>query len=270
MSQTRHGIGHGRILGLSSIVLLLTLGPLSVQGIGRLAINRAAAFEATPKTLAAAPVASRKSTSTAIRQRQPTAVVIVGAANVRTGPGTVYPRVTIVRRSDKLTILGQANGCTWLKVVTPKRLTGWISASLTDWSAACRGVPTAVFSPAPATNTQTRRPPLITPELPMETVVPPSETIPPPPTPSDTLEPPPTPSDTPGPTGTPTDVLEPPPTPSDTDTPVPQPTDTPESTPTKPPISRTAMQQSQLKMSRSATPGRVMGLGKFLGLLFVN
>lgn len=172
MSPKRYGIGHRRTVGLSIVVLLLTLGPLSIQEIDRLASHRATAFEATPKTLAAPPVASRKSTSTAIRPRQPTAVVIVGAANVRSGPGKVYPRVTIVRRSDRLTILGQAYGCVWLKMATPKGPIGWISASLTDW------VPSATIPP------------------------PPSDTLEPPPPPTDTLQPPPTLTDTPPPTPT--------------------------------------------------------------------
>lgn len=118
--------------------------------------NRHAAVQLTDIT-----PAPRSPTSVAIADRRlavtntptPSAkvVVIVGAANIRTGPGLSYPRTSIVRRSERLTVIGQASACKWLRVITPKGLTGWISTSLTNLSIPCRLIPSSSLATPGAT-----------------------------------------------------------------------------------------------------------------------
>ncbi len=75
----------------------------------------------------------------------PTATVTVRALNVREGPGTDYERVGIVSRDDRVRVLGQVDGCAWLKVEVDRGVVGWISGSqrFVALSHPCEAIPRA-------------------------------------------------------------------------------------------------------------------------------
>jgi uncharacterized protein YraI len=77
------------------------------------------------------------------------AVVNIESLSVRSGPGTVYPVQAYVVRGDKLTILGQAYKCSWLKVRTTDGQTGWVSATYLVYSLACGEIALAPIPPVP-------------------------------------------------------------------------------------------------------------------------
>jgi serine protease Do len=58
-----------------------------------------------------------------------TADVIASALNVRSGPGTDYPRLGTVTAGERLVVLGQTNNCAWLRVITSAGLQGWVSGN---------------------------------------------------------------------------------------------------------------------------------------------
>ena len=90
----------------------------------------AAVFSAVLDSLAVA--GAVESTQAAEQQTlldQPLAVVKVDTLNVRSGPGTNYSRVGVVKRDDALVVEGQLNNCAWLQVITPDGAAGWVSGS---------------------------------------------------------------------------------------------------------------------------------------------
>lgn len=77
------------------------------------------------------------------------AVVKVEALNVRTGPGTVYPRVARVKEGDRLGVKARNGSCTWLKVKTPGDKEGWVSADYVELNVACEELPVGEAPPTP-------------------------------------------------------------------------------------------------------------------------
>ncbi len=59
----------------------------------------------------------------------PTAVVIVSALNVRSGPGTTFAQLAKATSGDVLSISGKNSGCTWISVTTEEGMEGWVSAN---------------------------------------------------------------------------------------------------------------------------------------------
>ena len=57
------------------------------------------------------------------------AIVVADRLNVRSGPGTSYNRVGAVASGDTLAVTGQFNACSWLQIVTPSGVEGWVSGS---------------------------------------------------------------------------------------------------------------------------------------------
>jgi len=109
------------------------------------ATKLAAGFYTTQTVLAyqatAIPIATSPSTSQA--------VVNIESLSVRSGPGTLYDIQAYVVRGDKLTILGQAYNCTWLKVRTTDGQTGWVSATYLVYHLACGEIAQAPIPPVP-------------------------------------------------------------------------------------------------------------------------
>jgi serine/threonine protein kinase len=94
-------------------------------------------------SLTPVPSASRTSLPTATLTPAPTetitvtplpvAVVSVGSAFVRTGPGTFYPVILTSFRGRELQVIGRNTGGTWLAILLPdKTQTGWIALSNVD------------------------------------------------------------------------------------------------------------------------------------------
>ena len=80
------------------------------------------------------------------------AVVVADRLNVRSGPGTSYNRVGTVASGDVLAVTGQFNACSWLQIVTPSGVEGWVSGS-SDYvtlSTRCTDLPAVEAPPPPA------------------------------------------------------------------------------------------------------------------------
>ena len=103
-------------------------------------------FSAPPTFAAPATVAAP---ATATTHPAAEAVVNIQSINVRSGPGTVYPVLGYALKGDKLTILGQAYNCGWLKVKTPDGKTGWVATTYVTYTMACSEIASAPIPPAP-------------------------------------------------------------------------------------------------------------------------
>ena len=96
-------------------------------------------------------------------QSSATATVVIASLNVRSGPGTTYAKVGSAQKGEVLTVVGQNGNCAWLKIITPKKLEGWVSgaAKYVTLSAKCSTIPAATANataaqptPAPASGGQ--------------------------------------------------------------------------------------------------------------------
>lgn len=85
-------------------------------------------------------------------QSSATATVVIASLNVRSGPGTTYAKVGSAQKGEVLTVVGQNGNCAWLKIITPKKLEGWVSgaAKYVTLSAKCSTIPAATANAAAA------------------------------------------------------------------------------------------------------------------------
>ena len=98
------------------------------------------AASATPTaTLAAlAPTPAPSPTPAAVL-----ATVTTDRLNLRSGPSTAVPRLTVVTRGMQLSVTGQVDNCMWLRVIAPDGQQGWVSgdSQFTSLAAACEMIP---------------------------------------------------------------------------------------------------------------------------------
>jgi hypothetical protein len=116
-------------------------------------------------------------TATAEPQAQPAAVrVIVSSANLRRGPGTIYPTAGAIFSGEEATVLATNQDRTWYNVELADGGRAWLAASVTEVvnAAAMNNVPVAATIPAAPTFTPV--PPTATP---LPTLPPPTPTTPP-------------------------------------------------------------------------------------------
>ncbi|MDR3576661.1 MAG: SH3 domain-containing protein [Anaerolineaceae bacterium] len=87
---------------------------------------------------------------------QPSAVSQVKASalnvgvNVRSGPGTSFNIVSGLVQNDMADVIGRNSDTSWLEIITPKGVKGWVNASVISVTGATNGLP--VVTPMP-TNT---------------------------------------------------------------------------------------------------------------------
>ncbi len=95
----------------------------------------------------------------------PSARVMVKLLNVRSGPGTAYTVLAIVKEGDVLTALGRTPDNTWIVVRLPDGTSGWCSAQAkyVTLSGSISELPAAPI-PAPPWPTAVRSPTGPTPE----------------------------------------------------------------------------------------------------------
>ena len=69
--------------------------------------------------------------------------MITDRLNLRSGPSTTVPRLTVVTRGMQLTVTGQIGNCAWLRVTAADGQQGWVSGDpqFTSLGAACETVP---------------------------------------------------------------------------------------------------------------------------------
>lgn len=75
------------------------------------------------------------------------AVVAVRAANLRRGPGLVYPVVAVLREGDRLTVEARSPNGHWLQVRTEREVKGWVATDLATLNRALGPVAVAVVIP---------------------------------------------------------------------------------------------------------------------------
>lgn len=81
------------------------------------------------------------------------AIVITDALNVRFGPDTSYNRIGGVNKDNSLTVIGRNKDCSWVQVITPTGMQGWVAAGpeYIKLNLACNAIPVVdVVSPQPS------------------------------------------------------------------------------------------------------------------------
>ena len=71
------------------------------------------------------------------------ATVATDRLNLRSGPSTTVPRLTVVTRGMQLTVTGQTGSCAWLRVTAPDGQQGWVSGDpqFVTLGAQCEAIP---------------------------------------------------------------------------------------------------------------------------------
>jgi len=73
----------------------------------------------------------------------PTAIVTADALNLRSGPGTEYDRMGLVRLGDELKVVGRNEAGDWIAVVAPGGINAWVAVEYTKLNAAVEALPIA-------------------------------------------------------------------------------------------------------------------------------
>ena len=60
----------------------------------------------------------------------PTAIVASGELNVRSGPGTGYGVLAVLRNGDSVSLLARNSSTTWVKIRTAAAVEGWVNVSM--------------------------------------------------------------------------------------------------------------------------------------------
>ncbi|MFN2137978.1 MAG: protein kinase domain-containing protein [Candidatus Promineifilaceae bacterium] len=89
--------------------------------------------------------------------------VIVSSANLRSGPGTIYPTAGAIFNGEEATVLATNRDGTWYNVQLPNGSRAWIAASVTEPVNAVAVNSVAVAATIPAAPTLTPVPPTATP-----------------------------------------------------------------------------------------------------------
>ncbi len=96
------------------------------------------------------------------------AQVDTALANLRSGPGLVYPTVTVLGAGETVELVGKTTDGSWVAVATANDATGWMASNLfvnlPDLAALSVLTPPPTPTPLPATSTPTPAPPTPTPK----------------------------------------------------------------------------------------------------------
>ena len=99
-----------------------------------------------------------------IDPNDPTCRALTNAGlNVRTGPSTVYDKITTLAAGTVVPIIGRISTNEWWQI-RYGTTTGWVSAAYTSVYGICTGVPTVTAPPTPTSNAPTAIPPTWTPQ----------------------------------------------------------------------------------------------------------
>ena len=82
-------------------------------------------------------------------QDAPEALINVSVANVRTGPGTGYERISQVHGEEIYDIVGRDISGTWWQICCPQRQTLWVYAGLAEALGSLANVPVVSSQPLP-------------------------------------------------------------------------------------------------------------------------
>jgi uncharacterized protein YraI len=59
---------------------------------------------------------------------QPIGTVLTDRLNVRSGPGVIYSVITVITRGQTMTLVGRNSDTSWLQIVLPGNIPGWVNA----------------------------------------------------------------------------------------------------------------------------------------------
>src|SRR3990172_2734377 len=104
------------------------------------------------------PTATKTKAPTATKTKAPTltpiprqeAVVQPSSINMRSGPGTQYGIVKILKKGDVLEVLGRNQKGTWLQVRTRAGEEGWVALSVVTFSGSIDDLEVAAAPPPPS------------------------------------------------------------------------------------------------------------------------
>ncbi len=119
------------------------------------------------------PTATEAPTETPLPQL-PTARVTVASANLRRGPGTIYPVLGPIFRDDLAIVLAKNNDGSWYNVQLEDGSLAWLAASVVELVNEASASEVAVAATVPVAPTRTPVPPTLTPIPIPPTQVPPS------------------------------------------------------------------------------------------------
>ena len=101
------------------------------------------------------PSATRTATVTA---SLPRAVVNTDTLNVRTGPGTNYPKTDVLHKGDQVEVTGRTETGDWLAVTLADGKKGWVAASLVKLDVPVSAIAEAQNTPKPPIPAATSKP----------------------------------------------------------------------------------------------------------------
>lgn len=101
------------------------------------------------------PSSTRVATATASLSR---AEVISDALNVRTGPGTEYPKIDVLVKGDQVVVTGRTETGDWLAVTLADGKNGWVAASMVTLNVPVGDIALAGNIPEPPTAEPTSEP----------------------------------------------------------------------------------------------------------------
>jgi uncharacterized protein YraI len=78
---------------------------------------------------------------------QPSAIVVAGAVNLRTGPGVAYPIMTVLDQGQGILLIGRNETGSWVQVKAAEGQVGWVNASLVQTTVPVSSLP--VFESPP-------------------------------------------------------------------------------------------------------------------------
>lgn len=110
-----------------------------------------------------------------INPNDPTCRALVTAAlNVRSGPSTSFPVLTVLAPGSVVPIIGRVADNTWWQV-RAGAIVGWVSAQYTNVYGNCTGIPIVASPPTPTSSVPTSTPPptnTLAPQVPTPTALP--------------------------------------------------------------------------------------------------
>jgi len=77
------------------------------------------------------------------------AVVNVKSLHLRSGPGTVYPALGVLKYRQELRVLGRDEGGSWFKVLTEDEEEGWVAAQYVEFLGLLESIPVLEAPPTP-------------------------------------------------------------------------------------------------------------------------
>jgi SH3 domain-containing protein/CARDB protein/Big-like domain-containing protein len=122
-------------------------------------INVTSQSQPTATTASQSSGSSGGSTGPVIDPNDPTCRILTSVGlNVRSGPDTTYPVLTVLAAGTQVPIVGRNGSNTWWQVRVGGAITGWVSAQFTTEYGNCFSIPVVAAPPTATSNAPTATP----------------------------------------------------------------------------------------------------------------